>query len=90
MTPEAFRALQERLGWSNRVLGLALGSSTRAVEEWRSGRRSIPGPVHVLVRLLECLQRGDLAGARAFVVLADAEAEKPRKPRKKRAGACRG
>ena len=33
-----FKALQERLGYTNRQTAEALGVSERAVEEWRSGR----------------------------------------------------
>jgi DNA-binding transcriptional regulator YiaG len=41
MTPEEFKRIQKKLGYSNKKMGYAMSVSEKAVEKWRAGDRQI-------------------------------------------------
>ena len=52
----AIAELRRRTGWSQDHVAERLGVTRGAVSHWETGRRSIPGPVRILVaQLLEGL-----------------------------------
>lgn len=54
MTPAEFTAARERLGLDARALAAALGIADRnTVYRYENGRRTLPGPVAVLMRYFE-------------------------------------
>lgn len=54
MTPTEFRHIRHALGLSTEGLARVLSvHSGRTVRRWEAGDRNIPGPVRVLMRLLE-------------------------------------
>ena len=52
MKSKEFKEIQTCLNATNVGFAELLNISVRAIEEWRSGRNSIPGPVAVLLKLL--------------------------------------
>lgn len=44
MTPDELKQAQEQLGLNNAALAHMLRVTVRAVEMWRQGVRSVPGP----------------------------------------------
>jgi DNA-binding transcriptional regulator YiaG len=58
MTPERFRAIRQRAGLSQaRLAALLRLSDGRTIRRYETGERSIPGPV---LLLMEMLDRGAL------------------------------
>ena len=53
MTPTALSATLSRLALSRREAAALLGVSKRTVDGWCAGRFAVPGPVQVLLRLME-------------------------------------
>lgn len=66
MSPAELKALQQRLGTTNRRLAELLGVTEGAVEHWRLGRRPVPGPVALAVALMAALKEGKLDEAVAL------------------------
>ena len=62
MTPAEFTAAREKLGLSVDELAKLLGvSSRRTIAWWESGKRPVPGPVDLAMRLL--LERKEMNDA---------------------------
>lgn len=61
LTPESFRQLQADLDLTNAECAQILGVTLKAVEHWRSGRRSVPGPVAVALQWLLANRQLELA-----------------------------
>jgi transcriptional regulator with XRE-family HTH domain len=58
MTPERFRAIRQRAGLSQaRLAALLRLSDGRTIRRYEAGERPIPGPVSLL---MEMLDRGEL------------------------------
>jgi DNA-binding transcriptional regulator YiaG len=54
MTPEQFRAIRQRAGLSQaRLAELLRLSDGRTVRRYEAGERSIPGPVSLLMEMIE-------------------------------------
>ena len=49
MTPDEFKARQEKLGLSNRAVAELTRRSEQSVSNWRTGRQAIPAYVGVLL-----------------------------------------
>ena len=52
MTPAEVRVARERLGMTTQQLAAALECTVRAVQQWESGARNVPGPARVALRLM--------------------------------------
>ena len=52
MTPNEFKKAQLILGLTNQQMADRLGVTVRAVEFWRQGKRSVSGPVEMLMKKL--------------------------------------
>lgn len=52
MESEEFKAIQDKLGWTNEHLSRQLGVSLNTTNSWRSGRNRITGTTSLLMRLL--------------------------------------
>lgn len=61
LSPSAFRQLQSDLGLTNAECAQVLGVTLHAVEQWRSGRRPVPGPAAVALELLKSNRQLELA-----------------------------
>ena len=55
MTPAEVRAIRERLGLTTQQLAAALECTVRAIQQWESGARNVPGPARVALRLMVTL-----------------------------------
>ena len=55
MTPAEVRAARERLGLTTQQLATALECTVRAVQQWESGVRNVPGPARVALRMMVTL-----------------------------------
>jgi transcriptional regulator with XRE-family HTH domain len=54
MTPERFRAIRQRAGLSQaRLAALLRLSDGRTIRRYETGERSIPGPVSLLMEMLD-------------------------------------
>lgn len=53
MTPEEFKAIRERLGWTQRATGEALGLDARSIRRYESGERAISKPAAILFKTIE-------------------------------------
>lgn len=53
MTPEEFKAIRERLGWTQRATGEALGVTTRCVQMYERGDRAVSKPAAILFKTIE-------------------------------------
>jgi DNA-binding transcriptional regulator YiaG len=53
MKAETFKGVQRELGLTNKKMATLLRVSLRTVEKWRQGARAIPGPVEVVLALLQ-------------------------------------
>lgn len=53
MTGEELRATRLRMGWTPEELAAVLRVSKAGVYSWETGRRAVPGPVAVLLDVLE-------------------------------------
>jgi len=54
MTPEQFRAIRQRAGLSQaRLAALLRLSDGRTIRRYESGERPIPGPVSLLMEMIE-------------------------------------
>ena len=52
MTPAEVRAARERLGLTTQQLATALECTVRAVQQWESGVRNVPGPARVAIAFM--------------------------------------
>ena len=52
MTPAEVRAARERLGLTTQQLAAALECTVRAVQQWESGMRNVPGPARVAIAFM--------------------------------------
>lgn len=53
MTARQFAAIRERAGISQLQLAGMLRSDVRTVRRWEAGERSVPGPVSLLMEMVE-------------------------------------
>lgn len=53
MTPHQFGAIRERAGLSPKQLSEILRSDVRTVRRWEAGERAIPGPVSLLMEMVD-------------------------------------
>lgn len=56
MTPQDMRSLRERRGWSQADLAKQLGVHYSAVSLWEAGKRRIPKPVEMSLKLLDIVK----------------------------------
>lgn len=66
MTKDEFAALAASIG-DDLAVADAMGSHRTTVARWKEGKRPIPGPVRVLVRLLAAQAEADLVEERRQV-----------------------
>lgn len=52
MTPTAFKAARETLGYTQSQMANALRTNDRAVRRWESGEHRVPGSVEVALEFL--------------------------------------
>lgn len=52
MTADELNALLDGLHWTGAELARKLKVTPKAVSEWRTGKRPVPGPVRAYVRLV--------------------------------------
>ena len=52
MTSKEFKKIQKQLNLTNKAIALALKTPPRNIDNWRSGRIRVPGPVVVALYFL--------------------------------------
>ncbi len=52
MTPEKFKSIRKKLGHTQKVMGIEIGVVERTVQDYESGKTSIPKPVSLLMNIM--------------------------------------
>lgn len=60
LSSEEFKAIHNNLGINNVRLAEILNCHKRSIEDWRSGRRPLNGPVSFSMRVLDQFAQGGL------------------------------
>lgn len=55
MTPDEFNAIADRRGWSRRYLATQLGTGSTTIDNWGTGRASVPPSVAEWLRIVDRL-----------------------------------
>ena len=67
MTPEYFKTLRETIGSDTEVAD-AMETTRSTIHRWENGKREIPGPARVLIRILAERAEAERLAERAQVI----------------------